>query len=109
MNARILEKLRPLQFSNQIAEADTEGLGNSSQCFDRDLVFSPLDVSDIIPCQIRFFRKFFLTQARLDPFGADGFAENSGYFAALPHDVAAKQKHPPDDYQAYLSFYALFA
>jgi hypothetical protein len=107
-NGRILEKFQPLQFGDKVADTDAEGFGNSSQRFDCNLVFRTLDVSDVIPRQIRFFRQFFLAQTSLDPLGADSFTENFGYFAALPHNAPANQENPQDGYQAYLAISPLF-
>jgi hypothetical protein len=101
-NAGILEKFQPLQFGDEIADPNTKSFGDSSQCFNRDLIFSPLDISDVIPRQVRFFRQLFLAQTSLDPLGTDGFAENSGYFAVSRHGLTAKQEYELQIYQAYL-------
>jgi hypothetical protein len=77
---------------HQITDADTEGFGNARQRFHCNLVFGPLNVSDVIPRQVRFFRKLFLAQTSLDPSGADGFTEDFGcfVFSALPHNDNSK-------------------
>lgn len=57
---------------------NTESLGDLCQRFHRDLVFGPLDVSDVIPGQIRPFSKLLLSQAGFNPFGAYFFTESFG-------------------------------
>jgi hypothetical protein len=107
-NAGILEKFQPLQFRHEIADPNIESFGDSSQCFNCDFIFSPLDVSDVIPRQVRFFRQLFLAQTSLDPLGTDGFAKSSGYFAASRHGLTAKQEYELQIYQAYLVNNLLF-
>ena len=99
-----LEKFQPLQFGDEIADPNTEGFGDPSQRLNRNLIFGALDIADIIPRQVRFFCKLFLAQTSLDPLGTDGFAENSGCFAASRHNLTAKQEYESQIYQAYLSF-----
>lgn len=89
-------------FSHKITDPDAQSFGDSSQRLNRNLIFSALNVADVISRQIRPFRKFFLAQTSFEPLGADGFAENSGYFAASRHNIIAKQEYELQIYQAYL-------
>ncbi len=66
------------KFGNQITEVDAKSFGDLRQCFHRNLVFSPLDIPDVISSQIRLFRKLLLRQAGLYAFAANFFTEHFG-------------------------------
>ena len=61
----------------EVAHAAFQSLGEFCQRFERDFLFRPFNVANIIPRQIGFFRQLLLTQAGLCPFGADGYTQNT--------------------------------
>jgi hypothetical protein len=77
-NFRCVKKSNiPSEFPN----ATFEGFGNLRERFQRDFLFRPFDVANVIPRQIGFFSKLFLAQASLLPPAADGFSQKAINFA----------------------------
>ena len=61
---------------NQIPHTNAKSFGDLRQRFNRDLVFSPLDVPDVIPGEIRPFCKLLLSHACFNSFGANFVTES---------------------------------
>ena len=66
---------------SEVADATFEGFGNFRKRFERNLLFCPLDVANVIAGQIGFFRQLLLTQTCFFPSGADGFPQKAINFA----------------------------
>ncbi len=61
----------------EVSHAAFESFCKLRKSFERDLLFRPFDVANVISCQIRLFRQLFLAQTGLLPLDADGFSQNT--------------------------------
>jgi len=65
----------------EITKAAFEHPGDLCECFKGDLLFSALNITDIIARQIGFFGQFLLAQTELFSAGANGVSHDSINFA----------------------------
>ena len=62
---------------SEVPHTAFKGFCELCKCFNRNLLFRPFDVANVISRQIGFFRQLLLAQTSLLPLGAHGFPQNA--------------------------------
>ena len=70
-------------FPSEIPHPAVEGFGDLGEGFKGDFLFGPLDIADIISCQIRLFGQFLLAQMQFSSFGVDFCPKGQIYFSRV--------------------------